>query len=123
MLNHGSKDAGAITYLVNYYADTEIIKKVNKEYFIPSPKVESAIVKLEKLKTPRVQVKNEEMLFKLIKSNFTMRRKTITNSLSTVIEKNKLLEILNILGIKEDIRGETLGLQEYAKIVNLLDKN
>lgn len=119
----GSKEAGAITYLVNYYADAEIIKKVNKEYFIPSPKVESAIVKLKKLKTPRVEVKNEELLFKLIKANFTMRRKTITNSLSTIIEKNKLIEILNILGINDSVRGETLGLQEYAKIVNLLDKN
>lgn len=119
----GSKNAGAITYLVNYYADAEIIKKVNKEYFIPSPKVESAIVKLKKLKTPRVQVEDEELLFKLIKANFTMRRKTITNSLGTIIEKNKLIKILNILGINVDARGETLGLQEYAKIVNLLDKN
>ena len=118
----GSKDAGAITYLVNYYADAEIIKKVNKEYFIPSPKVESAIVKLKKLETPRVTVENEELLFKLIKANFTMRRKAITNSLSTVIEKNKLIEILNTLGINDNVRGETLRLQEYAKIVNLLDK-
>jgi len=52
-----------------------------------------------------------------------MRRKTITNSLSSVIEKNKLIKILNILGISTDTRGESLGLQEYANIVNLLDKN
>lgn len=123
MLRHGDKEAGAITYLVNYYADAEIIKKVKKEYFIPSPKVESAIVKLKKLKRPRIEVKNEELLFEIIKANFTMRRKTITNSLSSVIEKNKLIKILNILGISTDTRGESLGLQEYANIVNLLDKN
>ena len=57
MLRHGDKEA--IKYLVNYYADAEIIKKVKKEYFIPSPKVESAIVKLKKLKRPRIEVKNE----------------------------------------------------------------
>lgn len=119
----GTKDAGAITYFVDYYANAQIIKEVKKEYFIPSPKVESAIVKLEKLDQPRVDVKNEKLLFELIKTNFTKRRKTITNSLVSIIEKEKLVKALNQLNINTDIRGETLSLEEYAKIVNLLDLN
>ena len=114
----GDKDAGAITYFVSYYADSKIIGNVGKECFIPSPKVESSIVKITKLERPRVYVKDEDLLFKLIKENFSKRRKTIMNSLSNVIEKEKLKIILTNLNISDKIRGEELTLEQYASIVN-----
>ena len=118
---HGKSKAGAITYFVNYYADSKIIGNVGKEEFIPRPKVESSIVKITKLEKPRVEVNDEKLFFDLIKTNFTKRRKTILNSLSSIVEKEKLQQILNELNIKNDIRGEQLTLEEYAKLANKLD--
>lgn len=120
----GERNAGAITYYVNYYADSNIVSNVSKTSFIPNPKVESSIVKLIKLERPRVEVKDEELLFELIKANFTKRRKTILNSLSSVIEKEKLRTILEKLNIDFNIRGESLTLEQYAEIANeMLDKD
>lgn len=117
--NPGDKKAGAITYFVNYYADAKIVANVSKESFIPAPEVESSIVRIKKLTKPRVKVNNEELLFKLIKENFTKRRKTITNSLSQTISKNKLIEILEKLELPESTRGEELSLEIFAKIADL----
>ncbi len=114
----GEKEAGAITYFVNYYADSKIIGDVGKECFIPSPKVDSSIVKITKLDKPRVEVNNEDLFFKIIKENFTKRRKTILNSLSSIIDKAKLKTILDELNINENIRGEELSIKQYADIVN-----
>ena len=118
----GEAKAGAITYFVNYYADAKIVQNVSKEKFLPSPKVESSIVKLIKLEEPRVKVKNEKLFFELIKTNFTKRRKTILNSLSSIIEKEKLQKILQELNISEKIRGEELSLQDFANIANKIEE-
>ena len=118
----GEKEAGAITYFVNYYAEATIIGNVSKECFIPNPKVESAIVNIKLLDKKRVKVDNEEIFFKLIKENFTKRIKTILNSLSSTIEKEKLIQILKELNIPENVRGETLTLQDFANIVNQYNK-
>ena len=117
--NPGEKEAGAITYYVNYYADAKIVGDVHKESFIPSPEVESSIVRLTKLSKPRVEVNNEELLFEMIRENFTKRRKTITNSLSKSIPKNKLSNILEELNLNQNVRGETLTLEQFAQIANL----
>ncbi len=117
--NPGEKKAGAITYYVKYYSNAEIIDNVPKESFIPEPEVESAIVRIKKLEKTSVKVKNEDLMFKLIKENFTKRRKTIINSLSNEIEKEKLLKILEQLGLSENIRGEDLTLEIFAKIADL----
>lgn len=118
----GEAKAGAITYFVNYYADAKIVQNVSKEKFLPSPKVESSIVKLTKLEEPRVKVKNEKLFFELIKTNFTKRRKTILNSLSSIIEKEKLQKILQELNISEKIRGEELSMQDFANIANKIEE-
>lgn len=118
----GSKNAGSITYLVNYYADAKIIKNVSKTCFVPSPKVESAVVKMKKLDKPRVNVKNEEVFFEIVRSNFSKRRKTIINSLSEIIEKERLKQILKEMKIDENVRGETLTLEQYAIIANKLEE-
>lgn len=115
------KEAGAITYFIYYYADSKIIKNVSSECFIPSPKVESSVVRITKLEKPRVKVKNEELFFKLIKENFTKRRKNILNSLSNVIEKEKLKSILEELNIDEKTRGENLTIEQFAKITNKIN--
>lgn len=118
----GDKKAGAITYYINYYADATIVQNVPKESFLPSPKVDSAIVRIKKLDKPRVKVINEEILFKIIKGNFTKRRKNLLNSISNVIEKDKLKEILKKLEIDENQRGEELTLEQFAQITNLYCK-
>ena len=118
----GDKEAGAITYFVNYYADAHIIGNVSKESFIPNPEVESSIVNIQKLDKPRVQVKDEKLFFEIIKTNFTKRRKTILNSLSTIANKNELEQILTKLGISLNERGENLSLEQYAEIANALSR-
>lgn len=116
----GSKQAGAISYYIYYYSDAEIIEYVSKNSFIPSPKVESAIVRLKKLHEPREKVNDEELLFRLIKENFSKRRKNIVNSLSNSIEKEKLETVLKQLDIDEKTRGEELTLQQFVQIANLI---
>ena len=118
----GNKEAGAITYYINYFAEANIIDYVSSDSFIPQPKVESAIVKITKLNKPRVDVENEELLFKLIKENFTKRRKSITNSLGNVVEKNRLISILDELKIDVKTRGESLSLEQFAQICNMCNK-
>ena len=113
----GDKEAGAITYFVNYYADAHIIGNVSKESFIPNPEVESSIVNIQKLDKPRVQVKDEKLFFEIIKT-----RKTILNSLSTIANKNELEQILTKLGISLNERGENLSLEQYAEIANALSR-
>lgn len=115
----GEKEAGAITYMVYYYADAEVLTKVPKESFIPNPEVESEVVHLRRLEKPRVEVKNEELFFQVIKENFSKRRKTITNSITNTIPKDKLEKILNEIGIDSRVRGEDLTIEEFAKIVNM----
>ncbi len=115
----GDKDAGAITYFVNYYADAKIIGDVPKESFVPAPKVDSAVVNLKKLPEPRVKVENEKIFFDIIKENFTKRRKTINNSITNTVGKEKLKEILKELDISESTRGEKLSLEDFANIANL----
>ena len=119
----GTKKAGAVTYYVKYYADSKIIANVPKEYFIPSPEVESSIVKITKKDEKAVKVNNEKLFFDIIKTNFTQRRKTILNSLSSIIDKEVLKNILKECKIEESERGENLSLEQFAMIANLFDKS
>ncbi len=116
--NPGESEAGAITYFVKYYADSMIIGNAKMEDFIPSPKVESSIVKLTKLAKPRVEVKDENFFFEIIRTNFTKRRKNILNSLSSIIDKENLKLALEKLKIDTNIRGEELTLEQFAKLSN-----
>ena len=118
----GTKKAGAITYFVKYYADSKIVADVPRECFIPSPEVESAVVKITKREERAVKVDNEKLFFEIIKTNFTQRRKTILNSLSGIIDKEMLKNILKECKIEEAARGENLSLEDFAKIANLFEK-
>ena len=118
----GNKETGAITYSINYYTNPEIILKVPKTSFIPSPKVDSAVIQLTVLKEPKIKLKNEKLFFKIIKFAFMQKRKTLLNSLSNsnIIEKSDLEKILQELNIDTKIRAEQLSLEEFAKISDYL---
>jgi len=122
---NGSKDFGAISLAVQYRAKAEITQIVPAENFMPAPKVDSAVVKLEILDKPPVDVKDEKMLFRIIKGGFALRRKTLTNSLATGagIPKEKTLAALEILGLSATVRGEALSLQNYADLADYFVEN
>lgn len=114
----GGKETGAITYTIYYYTDSRIIINVPKESFIPAPEVTSAIVQFKILDKPRVEVKDEEELFKVIKQGFLMKRKTLVNALTGYKNKTKqeVIEMLKELEINEKARAEELSLFDFARI-------
>lgn len=119
----GEKNTGAITYSVYYYADSEAIMEVPNSSFIPEPEVISKVIKLNIRKEPAVKPKDKEKMFKIIKYAFMQKRKTLLNSLTNNgVFKNKTqgTEILNSLGIKENVRPEELTLEQFEKISNIL---
>lgn len=118
----GSKMAGAITYSVQYYCMAEEIVEVSNDSFIPAPEVDSEVIKLTLRKEPCVKIKNKEMFFKLIKVSFMQRRKTFINGVSNsgLVEKEKLKSILEELEIGENVRGENLTIEQFAKISDLI---
>ena len=117
----GGKDAGAITYSVYYYATSESILEVPKNSFIPEPEVTSKVIKLILRKTPPVSVKNKEVMFRIIKSSFMRRRKTLLNALTNTkvfLNKEEGIRILNKLNLPYDIRAEKLTLQDFANLTD-----
>lgn len=117
----GDKDTGAITYSVYYYATSKSLLEVPKDSFIPEPEVTSEVIKLEIRKEPPVEVKNKEVMFRIIKSAFMQRRKTLLNALTNTkvfLNKEEGLKILNKLNLPEDVRAEKLTLQAFADITN-----
>ena len=119
----GEKNTGAITYTVNYYAEAEGIIEVPNSSFIPEPEVTSKVIKLNIRKSSPVNVKDEQFMFKIIKSAFMQRRKTLLNSLTnTKIFENKDVgaNILKELNIDIDVRAEKLTLDDYAKITDAI---
>ncbi len=119
----GEKDCGAITYTINYYTNPNLILDVPSNSFIPAPKVNSAVIKLDVLSNPKVIVKNEEHFFKVIKYAFMQKRKTLLNSLanSGIASKEKIENILNNINISPSIRAEKLSLEDFAIISEKLE--
>lgn len=120
----GGKETGAITYSINYYTNPSIVLNVSKECFIPSPKVDSAVIKLDILKEPKVKIENEKLFFKIIKASFLQKRKTLINSLSNngIADKAFLEKMLTKLNIDLKIRAEKLTLEDFAKITEYIQK-
>ena len=117
----GGKESGAITYSINYFADSEIVINVPNTSFIPAPEVNSAVIKLTLLKKPRVTVIDETTLFKVIKIAFMQKRKTLANSLyngKILEDKEKVEEMLEKLNIDLKIRAEKLTLEQFAQIAD-----
>lgn len=121
----GEREAGAITYAVEYYAQATQIIDVPKESFIPSPKVESQVIKLEVRKNPKIKVEDEKLLFSIIQKSFMQRRKTLSNALinnKILDNKEEVGKMFKTLGIDSNIRGEKLTLEEFGKITNYVYK-
>lgn len=117
----GSKNTGAITYTVYYYAQASEVLTVPNYSFIPEPDVESEVIKLELRNKPIVEIANEEKFFKTIKYAFMQRRKTLVNALSNsgLFESKAQIEnILKDLKLDVRVRGETLTIEQYADIAN-----
>lgn len=118
----GSRQSGAVTVAVNFYAKPEMLFGVSAGSFMPAPKVDSAVIRLNVLSDSPVIIDNEEKFFAVVKAAFSQRRKILANSLSSglSIDKAKVLEILQECDIPENIRAEKLSLQNFADIANCL---
>ena len=120
----GTKDYGALSLAVQYFAMPYIAANVPPNCFMPRPKVGSAVIRLTRHEAPPVQVEQEEMMFKIIRASFNQRRKTLVNALKNSPEipysREEVLEALQKMGLPESIRGEALTLQEFAQLTNRL---
>lgn len=120
----GSKDYGSLSLAVQFYCEVVMVCNVPHTVFIPQPQVDSAVIRLTLRKAPPVSVKNEAVLFKVIRASFAQRRKTIYNNLlSAFFEKNQKEELINILescNIDPSRRGETLAIEEFACLSDAL---
>ena len=118
----GTKDYGALSLAVQYYARPEIVANVPPNCFMPRPKVGSAVIRLEKYENPPVEVEDEKLMFRIIRASFNQRRKTLVNSLKNSNElsysKEEIESVLEKIGIPLNIRGEALTLEQFADIAN-----
>jgi 16S rRNA (adenine1518-N6/adenine1519-N6)-dimethyltransferase len=122
---NGSRECGAITALVRYHCDPQIIFYVSKEVFRPKPKVDSAVIRLDMLKEKSVCPISEQLFFSVIKAGFGQRRKTLHNALATMesVTKAEVLIALTKAGVEPSRRAETLKLEEFAAISDALIYN
>lgn len=116
----GTKDYGALSLAVQYYAEPYIAANVPPNCFIPRPNVGSAVIRLKKYENPPVKVQDEGLLFRLIRASFNQRRKTLVNGLKNSAElpfsKEQILAAIEATGLAENIRGEALTLAQFAQL-------
>ena len=122
----GSKDYGALSLAVQYYAEPYIVAYVPCNCFMPRPNVDSAVIRLTRYEEPPVQVKDEKMLFKIIRASFNQRRKTLQNGLNNSSElnftKDQIAAAIAEAGFSPSVRGEALTLEQFAKLTDILLK-
>ena len=118
----GSRQSGAVTVSVNYYAKPEMLFLVSAGSFMPAPKVDSAVIRLNVLDEPPVKVNDKKKFFSVVKASFSQRRKVISNSLSSglSLDKSKTADVLEKSGVPLNARAEKLSLQNFADIANNL---
>ena len=115
----GGKDYGSLGVAVQYYCEPQIVCNVPHTVFIPQPNVDSSVIKLSLRKTPAVEVANEDHFFQVVQASFAQRRKTLINNLTALAGKEKretLTQLLQHNDIDPIRRGETLSLEEFARI-------
>ena len=121
----GTKEYGALSLAVQYYAKPQVVLTVPASCFMPRPNVDSAVIKLERYKEPPVKADNEKLMFGIIRASFNQRRKTMTNSVCGCAElgitKEKLIEALEECNLSPTVRGEALTLEQFAKLSNILN--
>ena len=118
----GTKDYGALSLAVQYYAKPEIVANVPPNCFIPRPNVGSAVIRLTRYEEPPVQVENERRMFNIIRASFNQRRKTLVNGLVNggIAKKEEVLDALEKMELSPSVRGEALSLEQFAKLSNIL---
>ena len=120
----GTKDYGALSLAVQYYAKPEIVANVPPNCFIPRPNVGSAVIRLTRYEEPPVKVDDEEFMFALIRASINQRRKTLVNGLGNAaglsVTKEQVAAALEEMGLATTIRGEVLTLEQFARLSNLL---
>ena len=116
----GSKDYGALSLAVQYYADPYLAANVPPNCFMPRPNVGSAVIRLKRLETPSVEVKDEQKMFKLIRAAFNQRRKTLANAIKNFeglsFSREEVETALTSIGLDVRVRGEALSLEEFARL-------
>lgn len=122
----GSKEYGALSLAVQYYAKPELVANVPPNCFMPRPRVGSAVIRLVRHDVPPVQVEDEKFLFKIIRASFNQRRKTLVNGLNNAEEiplsKEQIERSIEELGFSSSVRGETLDLKQFAALSNLMKR-
>lgn len=122
----GTKDYGALSLAVQYYAKPYIVANVPPNCFIPRPNVGSAVIRLTRHQEPPVQVTDAKLMFRLIRASFNQRRKTLQNGLNNSPEiaysKERIIAAIESLGLSPTIRGEALTLEQFAQLANFLAK-
>lgn len=120
----GTRQSGAVTVAVNYYSTPQLLFNVSAGSFMPAPKVDSAVIRLDILEEPRVKLNDEKLFFKIIKSAFGQRRKTLSNSLSSglFLPKSDVITALENAGVPANYRAEQLTMQQLADIANAVAK-
>ena len=122
----GSKDYGALSLAVQYYAEPYIVANVPPNCFIPRPNVGSAVIRLTRHAKPPVEVKDKDLMFRLIRASFNQRRKTLANGLKNsgelTLSKEVIEESITELGVPVTIRGEALSLAQFAELSNIILK-
>ena len=123
----GGKDYGALSLAVQYYSETYLAANVPPNCFIPRPGVGSAVIRLRRYQDPPVKVKNEKLMFRLIRASFEQRRKTLMNGIGNAsidgITKERVKDALISMGLDENIRGERLSLGEFARLADILSED
>ncbi len=121
----GSKDYGALSLAVQYYAEPYLVANVPANCFIPRPNVDSAVIRLTRHEHPVVEVENEKLMFQMIRASFNQRRKTLQNGLknSELIPASRetIVDAIREAGLPETVRGEALTLEEFARLANILN--
>lgn len=120
----GTKDYGALSLAVQYYAKPEIVANVPPNCFIPRPNVGSAVIRLNRYEKPPVEVEDEGKMFAFIRASFNQRRKTLANGISNApqlnLSRERITAALEQMGLSATIRGEALTLEQFAQLSNLL---
>lgn len=123
----GSKEYGALSLAVQYYANPEIVVNVPPSCFMPQPKVGSAVIRLTRHAKPPVNVENEKLMFQIIRASFNQRRKTLANGLNNFpglnLSKEAIQQCIEELGVPATIRGEALSLAQFAQLSNIIGKH
>jgi 16S rRNA (adenine1518-N6/adenine1519-N6)-dimethyltransferase len=120
----GTKDYGALSLAVQYYAEPYIVANVPPNCFMPRPNVASAVIRLKSWEKPPVTVADEKLMFKLIRASFNQRRKTLQNGINNAAElsftKDEVVNALTQMSLPENIRGEALSLEQFARLSDIL---